>query len=653
MPSMPSVKATAVTAPPVWAILERKVMEVMEQGAHIQTRKYAERSGAWTWYDDMDDYYERTHNWALLYAMGGGESLLDMAHKHWNATTRLFDDRNHDRGKGVKYMHGTTEMAFRHNNHNEYFGLANPGDAEWHHMGEGNLAFYGFGVGDPTVSENVRRSRRFAAMFIGEDPEAPNYDPKHRVIRSPMNSSQGPWHSAELNEVKTYLHGGNGAAPNWSPKSMGVRSSLYPIVKEPEMGWWNNPARAAEIIKVFNHVVLNCDIPHNMGATGLVTNAYLYTHDDKYKKWVLEYVEAWMDRIKKNKGIIPDNVGPTGKPGEHREGVWWGSMYGYNSYVGWSHVFHGMGVGFETALMLTGDMGYTEMLRSQVKMLLENSFKDPDGQLLVPSRAGPEGWLKVKGEWDNTGPTDMRLYELAHLYHATQSKEDYQIITHIRDNDRRRDWNKSLITAPRAEWDTEYSRFQFYDGKNPSWPENALSVNYQWAVEMHQRMANDARTVDQIIKDNLEPRNAVYTKILTQIMFGAPHTLYHGGLLRATVRYYHTDPVVGDRPGLPADVAALVDKLGPDVVGVHLVNLSRHHTRKVVIQSGAFGEHTLTDVRTQTKDGVQSTPVNGKYFQVELAPSTSIRVEAGLKRFANKPSYAFPWHGERIPVPFQ
>ena len=57
---------------------------------------------------------------------------------------------------------------------NEFWNLAQ--STEWHHLGEGNMAFYDFGVACPTVSENVRRARRFAAMFIGEDPEAPNYD---------------------------------------------------------------------------------------------------------------------------------------------------------------------------------------------------------------------------------------------------------------------------------------------------------------------------------------------------------------------------------------------------------------------------------------------------------------------------------------------
>ena len=57
-------------------------------------------------------------------------------------------------------------------------------------------------------------------------------------------------------------------------------------------------------------MVLNGDIANNLAATGLVTNAFLYTGDEKYRKWVLDYVEAWIDRTKANGGITPDNVGP-------------------------------------------------------------------------------------------------------------------------------------------------------------------------------------------------------------------------------------------------------------------------------------------------------------------------------------------------------
>ena len=29
-------------------------------------------------------------------------------------------------------------------------------------------------------------------MFLNEDPEAPNYDPRHKIFRSPMQTSVGP-----------------------------------------------------------------------------------------------------------------------------------------------------------------------------------------------------------------------------------------------------------------------------------------------------------------------------------------------------------------------------------------------------------------------------------------------------------------------------
>ena len=74
-------------------------------------------------------------------------------------------------------------------------------------------------------------------------------------------------------------------------------------------------------LKLFDDIiVLNGDEPANLAMTGLVTNAFLYTGEDKYRNWVLEYTEAWMDRIAANDGIIPDNIGPGGVIGERREG---------------------------------------------------------------------------------------------------------------------------------------------------------------------------------------------------------------------------------------------------------------------------------------------------------------------------------------------
>ena len=154
-----------------------------------------------------------------------------------------------------------------------------------------------------------------------------------------------------------------------------------------------------------------------------------------------------------------------------------------------------------------------------------------------------------------------------------------------------------------------------------------------------------------MISTNQIPGQPVLTKGLTQVTLGAPQSIYNGGLLRATVRYYDADR---GRPGLPLDVAALVDELGPKTVGIQLVNTNHNETRTLVVQAGAFGEHQFTGrkYREEGKDGETAAGADGKYFSVELPPSSAVRIEAGLDRFVNTPSYAFPWHGDDIPVPF-
>ena len=45
--NLPSMKATRIGAPPTWALLERKIIALMERGATMISEKYAERGGAW------------------------------------------------------------------------------------------------------------------------------------------------------------------------------------------------------------------------------------------------------------------------------------------------------------------------------------------------------------------------------------------------------------------------------------------------------------------------------------------------------------------------------------------------------------------------------------------------------------------------------
>ena len=314
-------------------------------------------------------------------------------------------------------------------------------------------------------------------------------------------------------------------------------------------------------------------------------------------------------------------------------------------------MFHALTIGAECAMLLSGDDGYLELLRSQIKLLLDNAITREDGQLISPARYGPNGW-EYKQWHPETGTLEpFRMQELAHLYHASMAEADYELIDRVRQGERDRDWNRVPSGGEKNTGETELARFQYYDGKNPDWPEKALSTEYDIALQAFESIRLDERDVSELVETNYSPPNPVVTKGLTQVTMGAPQSVYNGGLLRATVRYFDSDRV---RPGLPPDVAALVDKLAPDGAGIQLVNLNRHETRNLIVQAGAFGEHQFTQVRyhEEGRDGETVTPVDGKHIAVQLPPSNMIRVSAGLRRFVHRGSYAFPWHGDTIPVPF-
>jgi hypothetical protein len=90
-------------------------------------------------------------------------------------------------------------------------------------------------------------------------------------------------------------------------------------------------------------------------------------------------------------------------------------------------------------------------------------------------------------------------------------------------------------------------------------------------------------------------------------------------------------------------VFALVDRVSADGAHLTLVNTDPVLPHPVLIQSGSFGEHEFTGVTVDRGDG--ETPrlsVKGKHLLVELGPAAQVRLDLGMKRFVNQPSYAFP-----------
>ncbi len=623
-----------MSAPPAWALLQRRLMDVMEEGAVALMDKYTERGGAQYYADCVDDLYEMFYDWGLFYAMGAGEVVLDKALDGWNAVTRCNDDGIVHRAKHGEFRHGAVRK-YTPQLHREFFNkatMSGAGSSEWHHIGEACVSFYHFGLADPTISENVRRARAFAAMFMGEDPLAPNFDTEHGIFRSPIQTSEGPYVDGNIDKAVWWLQGVQNDKPLGPMTATGKRATLYPVAEYLEEDWFADPVLSEKVVRLFERIVLRGDTPQSLAAAALITNAYMYTGDEKYRKWVLDYAELWLGKIRENGGVVPDNIGPTGKIGEHREGQWWGGLYGWSAR-GYSNIFNSLTVGAECALLLSGDYGYLELLRSQVQMLMEKAVIE-EGRLVTPAKYGPDGWFE-----NRPFPAEYA----AHLFHASMDPQDHALMARIAQAS---EPDSAIANRGLDEWD----RLQFYAGKDADWPGKALSADLNSALETLDWIRRDDRDVETMIADNLHPGNPVLMRAMTRVGLGAPSNIYNGGLVQAVVRYFDQDRA---RPGLPEHVAALVDSVESDRIGLQLVNTSPTETRTVLVQAGAFGQHSFGRVRYEEGDILQEMAVDGKYFSVELRPATSIRLDIGLRRFVNRPTYAFPWHQDGIPVPFQ
>ncbi len=119
--------------------------------------------------------------------------------------------------------------------------------------------------------------RRFAGFYLNEDPGAANYDPQHKIIRSLFNGSRGP-----LLRKATGL--------DWAGDPIEVEGRFRPGHGE------SNYEQMVEHFKDYNDIV--GDHPQNLLATSLAFNAYMLDHEAKYRDWLLEYVDAWRERMR-------------------------------------------------------------------------------------------------------------------------------------------------------------------------------------------------------------------------------------------------------------------------------------------------------------------------------------------------------------------
>jgi len=621
------IRCDAQMAPPEWALLERQLIDTLN-GAGVEFyNTYVEEDGSVEYKEryesgmnSSDDLYEAFKGFSLHTAMGGSDELSRLHRKAWEGITRQF----------TRYGHIYREFD---------------SNWDWMHHGEGYIDLYTLGFIEPQDALFRDRSVRFAAMYIGEDPEAPNWDPELKQMRGSMTGSRGPlmeWTKRD-----------------WTPTNANLVYRHLPFDDIPGIdttsAWINDHPKNdmfAKLVKVMSDRMAKGDVPLNLTATPLVANAYFYTGDPKYVQWVTDYISTWERLTEQNNGITPDNVGLSGEIGEYTNGNWWGGYYGWKWVSGGSHIIRAELTAGKVATLMTGDSRWLDLPRSQLAMLRENG-KVIDGEFQVPGRYDDRGWHNYRGE---------SASDYLHLWFMTQSESDWAEIERF--IEARRESSERAVQSRRRSRrgggeDLEWA--QFIKGKNPGFAERALREDLRTVI----------RKIEFIQKEHGDPETFVDNKwiffepmkhdSLIRLSVGGLPLRVQGEMLYSQVRYFDGER---RRAGLPPDVAALVTHIEKDLIELEVVNLNAFESRQLVIQGGAYGEHSFDSVEyTQVAD-VQppvrdhrnprsgmvdqaltenSKALNARAFTVNLAPGSGSKLSIKISRYTSKPSFDFPW----------
>lgn len=626
----------SIVEPPRWARLERELIELMNGTREPILEQYTAEDGSLLWppeeyvgIDGHDDAYESFSNWPLFYLVGGEREFLEVSHREFDAIVEQF------RNVQTPFGHPMAVDEYEQSR-------------DWFHQGEGNLFFYNLCLADPNDDRVRERAERFAGFYLADAPTG-NYDGDRNLVCAPMNGSMGPDYCdfSAFTDYHPYGHDYNWPRRGLPFQDIEGIDSIEDIT---------DPANEERLFEVLNERCSRGDTPMNLAITALMANAYLLTGDQRYREWVTEYTEAWIERTRENDGIVPDNVGQSGEIGEYIDGKWYGGFYGW-TWSGWSIVSDPLAVAAENAMLLEGgDRDYLELVRSTFDTLIEHAIErradgGPQRTLYVPHKYGDPGDYRYKpGSALTDGEGNVRFEDgwfsfqpmgasvPTHLWYASMDDADVERIRRIR-NWNSREWERLRPRFGKRMGGQDQGFVAYLNGELPDYPERILELD-RYQVTRRLRNVRDDDEDPAAYGDNyLQQRNPIAEEGLVQLTMGAPRQVYNGGLLMARVR--HFDPARG-RPGLPPAVAALVDGVAADRTTFQLVNLGAEY-RDVIVQAGAYAEHDFGDVRygaLDASDGQET--VNDSRLRVTLPPQSRIAVDADTDRFANDPSYAFP-----------
>ena len=633
--SRPGVVASVpVLDPPAWALAERALFALLDQGWRLFSATYTNEDGSLRYHDTLstrdggDDFFEPFFNWPQLYLLGGADDLLPASARHWRGVA--------DQLTALGVFKDEFELGY-----------------DWFHQGESLLFTYFLTMADP---ENWReRVLRFADLYV--DPEHGNYDPEFNIVKAPHNGSGGaregvadtpayPWTAAEAAQY--------GYPLDW----------LVPA-GEPVPGLADDPRLGEQMQQRLGRG----DAVGNLSISGLVLNAYLVSGDEKYADWIRSYVGGWKQRAEANGGLVPDNVGLAGVVGSALEGRWYGGHYGWT----WPHGLYSLGqataVGGLSAAVASADESWLDLPRELFDRVIAQGrqacFNEGDSSikprwrahlgeaadvptLLVPYRHSDKGWFD-----ENPVQTSVPMA----LWHHSSAPADAARLDALRAASGY-DWATVRPFRDKEEAGHEEPWYAYLAGDNPGYPEAILAAAH---IQARRRIAllkaGAGRDLPEAEIHFWQNVNPVVTEALVQLTWGGPQVIYNGGLQQARVRYYDTDR---RRPGLPTDVAALVSAIDPAATTLTLINLSATEDHTVTVQAGPFAEHEIGTVRYDVADGSwtgsdkeylhhdvvlrrDETTVNGPWLDVRLPAGTQIELTLELRLRTRTPSYRTPW----------
>ncbi len=566
--------------PPAWALLERELLRANEKACRAFFGRYFDDRGhllcveRWGGDDGPDDAIECVNDWPVLHALGAADWIRRLYEKAWEGHLRQYTQ-----AKTIAVEFARQGMYYK-----EF-----PVMFDWVHNGEGLSVFDLQGLSDPRDPQYRNRVKRFAGFYMNEDPGAPNYDPRHRIIRSLFNGSRGPL----LREAEPL---------EWAGDPIEVAGRFRP--KHGERSY----REMLEHFKDYRRIV--GDHPQNLAATSLALNAYMVTGEQKYRDWILEYVDAWRQRTRENGGIIPTNIGLDGTVGGSSDGKWYGGVYGWAFTVVEPQSgrpvhrnTHHLGLnGFGNAYLLTGDDRYIDVWRRQID-IINAQARSVDNRTLYPHMFGDQGWYDYTPQPYAHGALEVYYWSM-------------------RPEDRER--------VPPSAW------LAYLEGKDPGYPERALRNDFAALRAKVEQMSRDMTTPDTRLADDPMVLNPATVAALVNLTLGGLVPKHQGEILHCRLRYFDPD---ARRPGLPPNVAALVETLTAEAVTLILVNLDQSDPRTISVQAGAYREHAFIGVDC---DG-RTIPLDQPLLSVRLAPGAGGRLVLKMKRYVNPPTVAQPW----------